>query len=152
MSLHEESTTTYRVQGLPSNCTYEDARNLIGAAVGLGLDDRSSIKVHSLAKSVLAQNETTATISSNRLYTVLPKASSSSRWTFKLPKSLAHTKDTTGGTEEISLDTTFAGFTPLNSFNDENEHLLEYDLSTLLFPCSGTSSYQLATAASLFLD
>jgi hypothetical protein len=68
-----------------------------------------------------------ATISSDNLTSVLLDSSPSTSYTFNIPKSVKIAKDDdSDGTLVMTLDTSFEGFTPLNSFDDPEEHIFEY--------------------------
>jgi hypothetical protein len=118
---------TYRIQGLPSKCTAVKARRLVEAALNLNEESSPSFRLHSLAKSVIVKDEMTATISSCNLSTVLPNASQLSCWAFELPVGQAKGENERNSMDIITIDTSFDGFTPLNSVDDGGGHLFEYD-------------------------
>ena len=114
--------TTYRVQCLPSYCTWKSAQSLIASAVGSD-DGLSSIIVHSLAYSVGYEGEKTATISSDGLSGKLqgPK----NQWSFTLSNQMQDSEDGRPQNREIVIDTHFEGLTPLNCFENQADHRLE---------------------------
>jgi hypothetical protein len=117
---------TFRVEGLPWSRSFEDARMLIEAALRPNLPGNASILLHSLAKSVITKGNMTATITCDCLSTSLLDASRSSCWTFEIRASEASAGHEGRRPNMITLDTTFDGFTPLNSFDNEEEHKFEY--------------------------
>jgi hypothetical protein len=117
---------TYRVEGLPRQCTFSDAERIIEAAVGLDPQGCCTIRVHSLAKSALVKDEMTATISSDLLDNKMQGGPQSFRRTYQVVPLPAVSPDTGTQTDEIIVDTVFDGYTPLNSFDDPKEHKFEY--------------------------
>jgi hypothetical protein len=99
---------------------------IIGAALGLDEQRHSSVKVHSLAKSVIHENEMTATASFGHRDLVRPNEAQLSSWNFEIPRPQAMRGERDDKAVIITIDTTFNGFTPLNSFDKAEEHLFEY--------------------------
>ena len=114
--------TTYRVQCLPAQCTWKSTRSLIASAVGF-LDGQYNIVLHSLAYSVGYDGEKTATISSDGLSTKLQGPRN--RWTFTLTDQTHGSEDGRPQNQIIIIDTHFEGLTPLNCFENQEDHRLE---------------------------
>ena len=114
--------TTYRVQCLPAHCTWKSTRSLIASAVGI-FDGQYNIVVHSLAYSVGYDGEKTATISSDGLSTKLQGPRD--RWTFTLTDQTYDSEDGRPQDQQIIIDTHFEGLTPLNCFENQEDHRLE---------------------------
>ena len=114
--------TTYRVQCLPAHCTWKNTRSLIASAVGF-LDGQHNIVLHSLAYSVGYDGEKTATISSDGLSRKLQEPRN--RWTFTWTDQTYGSEDGRPQNQEIIIDTHFEGLTPLNCFENQEDHRLE---------------------------
>jgi hypothetical protein len=109
---------------------------MIEAAAGLNASC-SDVKVYSLAASAIhPTRETTATITSSDLAQVLkpPPSPQSQRWTLAIPlwalafasRAATSSHGVLGNSDyDISIDTAFEGFTPLNSLDDDMRHRFE---------------------------
>jgi hypothetical protein len=120
----DRSLTTYRVQDLPGTCDRSSATLLIEAAVRLN-KGCSDLKVHSLANDPCYRGKKTATITSRDLAGVLPEVARRDRWAFELLDQHSVSDEDGNPTDGLTIDTHFEGFTPLNSYDDEKEHLYE---------------------------
>jgi hypothetical protein len=120
----DRSLITYRVQDLPGACDKGSATLLIEAAVGLK-KGYSDLKVHSLANDPYYRGKKTATITSQNLAGVLPEAARRDQWALDLPDQPNVADGGKHPTDGLTIDTHFEGFTPLNSFDDDKEHLYE---------------------------
>ncbi|KAI4264649.1 MAG: hypothetical protein L6R42_000247 [Xanthoria sp. 1 TBL-2021] len=113
---------TYRVQDLPEECSWDSTQELLEVAFGLG-KGQSDITVHSLAYSLGYDGLKTATISSLTLAQTLDKGTN--QWTFELLDHAHTTADSQSRPHIIVLDSHFEGLTPLNSFPNQQNHLLD---------------------------
>ncbi|KAL8908717.1 MAG: hypothetical protein Q9171_005330 [Xanthocarpia ochracea] len=112
--------TTYRVQDLPGECSWDGTRKLLEAAFGFS-EGQSDIKIRSLAYSSGHSGLKTATISSAVLAEILDEKIN--HWAFELLDHAQTTADGQSRPQFIILDSHFEGLTPLNSPNQQDHHL-----------------------------
>lgn len=92
--------------------------------VCLGFDNGSSdINLHSLAHSAIYKGEKTATITSVDLSRKL--GGEKEEWTFILLDDTDLLNHGRPNNRAVAIDTHFKGFTALNSFDNEEDHLFE---------------------------
>lgn len=114
--------TTYRVQDLPGEYSWGSTLELLEATFGFD-QGQSDITIHSLAYSSGYSGLKTATISSVVLAQSLKEQTN--QWTFELLNHARTTADGQSRPHVIILDSHFEGLTPLNSFQNQQEHRLE---------------------------
>lgn len=115
-----DTSRTYRVQGIPQHHGWKSAKAFLEDCLGFETGS-SDIKLHSLAHSAVYKEEKTATITSTD---ILPKlVGEKEEWTFDFPDNTDD--DEQPNTRVVAIDTHFEGFTALNSFENDDDHLLE---------------------------
>ena len=140
----ETTTTVYRIQGLPKECTISSLKSALENS--LWPNQASNVLVHSLAISANYPSEKTATVTCHQTSEKLPE--SQSEWTFEAP--LGAFVSAEGETIiRISVDTHFHGFTSLY-IPDAEHHSVEYVRSQFTQYCrsslSVASRYQVLAA------
>lgn len=117
-----EKGHTYRVRGIPQHHTWESTKAFLEDCLGFE-NGSSDIKLHSLARSAFRNDEKTVTITSTDILQKLPGGKEA--WTLDCPENTDKFDDGQPN-REIVIDTHFEGFTVLNSFENDEDHLLEY--------------------------
>ena len=110
------------MRGLPSEYNLETTKSLLESTYGLG-NSSSDIFVRSVAYSNGYKGEKTATVTSKMLSQKLE--GQNSQWVLDLPGDSHGTSQRKQLTSRIIIDTHFEGLTPLNSFEDNEEHQFE---------------------------
>lgn len=116
-----EKGNTYRVQGIPQHHTRKSAKAFLEDCLGFE-NGSSDIKLHSLARSAVRNDEKTITITSTDILQKLPGGKE--EWTFDFPENPDGLDDGQPN-RVVVIDTHFEGFTVLNSFDNDEDHLLE---------------------------
>lgn len=115
------SPRTYRVQGIPSTRNEVSTQILLQSI--LIEDDDSVIIIRSLAYDPRDRNVKVATFTIRGTSTQL--SGTSRKWDFDIPKGEYNNDDVNARDLHLSIDNHFEGFTPLNSFENSDEHKLE---------------------------
>jgi len=113
------SSKTYRVQGIPSNYTKEDTRILLTSI--FQRDDNPDPIIHSLAidpSSSINNRFQTATIA----FRQDPRVLQDNKGDWILPDQRSRFFNRI---PSIKVDNHFLGFTPLNSFENDENHTIE---------------------------
>lgn len=111
---------TYRVQGIPQHHTWRSTKAFLEDCLGFE-NGSSDIKLHSLAHSAICNDdEKTATITSTDILEKL--VGEKEEWTFDV---LGNADDGQHYNQVVVIDTHFEGFTVFNSFDSDEDHLLE---------------------------
>lgn len=117
-----EKSKTYRVQGIPQRYTWKTAKTFLEDCLGFERES-SDIKLHSLARSAIYNDEKTITITSTDILQKL--ASEQEEWNFDFPDNTDRLDDGQPNNRLVTIDIHFEGFTVLNSFDNDKDHLLE---------------------------
>jgi hypothetical protein len=115
---------TYRVQGLPATYTQEGCEILLNSVLGHDSENPEST-VHSLGVDPCSSEDArylTATITFKKEPSVLQDGKS--QWA--LSTLTPRCSNTRGIASSITVDNNFLGFTPLNSFENDSSHKIEY--------------------------
>jgi len=113
---------TYRAQGIPATHNHISTKKLLQSALGLEAES-SQTEVHSLALNPYDPREKTATFTYGGSFKQLP--GSIKRWKFLIPED-EHSKINVPSRKlQISIDGDFEGFTPLNSFETDEDYKVE---------------------------
>lgn len=115
------SLTTYRVQGIPSTCNEVSTQELLQSI--LIKDDYSLIIIRSLAYDPMNRKVKVATFIIRGNSTQL--SDTGRQWDFVIPKGKYNSDDVYSRDLSLLIDTHFEGFTPLNSFENSEEHRVE---------------------------
>jgi hypothetical protein len=116
---------TYRVQGIPAAYTHSSGKQLLQSALGLE-DESSRVEIHSLARSPYEPRDNAskvATFTFTGGFKYLPRLGK--RWAFPIPEDEDSNNNVPSRKLQISIDSDFEGFTPLNPFETGEEHKIE---------------------------
>jgi hypothetical protein len=119
-----ESYRTYRVKGIPATYTKQTTEQLLQLALGL-VDESSRLKVHSLAFDPYEPRATASKVATVTFRGVPRELThDKNQWTFTIRD--IHVEDSQKPRNvQITIDSHFEGFTPLNTLHSGEAHKIE---------------------------
>lgn len=117
--------TTYRAQGIPATFDRSSTRELLRRLLQLD-DEGLRLTLLSLAPSPYEPKDKAshvATFTFNGISRNLP--ATRKEWTFTLPSDEEANSDRQSRTVKLTIDSHFEGFTPLNAFENGEDHVIE---------------------------